>query len=130
MNDYALLTLRLAAGIGLASHGYSAVIDGGPEAIEQFAGFLGSLDFPQPLIFAWVAKLTELIGGVLVALGAFSRISSFLCAVTMLTAILTAHLGDEFSKWETAFLYLAAMSTILVAGAGRISIDAKRRRQH
>ena len=126
MSDFALLLLRIIAGLGLASHGYNTVVDGGVEAIEGFAGFLGSLDFPAPLAFAWIAKTTELVGGVCVAVGLLTRPAALLCAATMFIAMLTAHLGDPFEKWELALLYFAAMAVIAMSGSGRYSVDAKR----
>ena len=126
MNDFALLLLRIVAGLGLASHGYNAIVNGGVEAIEGFAGFLGSLSFPAPLAFAWIAKTTELVGGVCVAVGLLTRPAALLCAATMFIAMLTAHLGDPFEKWELALLYFAAMAVIAMSGSGRYSIDAKR----
>lgn len=126
MNNFALLLLRIAAGLGLASHGYNAVVNGGVEAIEGFAGFLESMGFPAPIAFAWIAKSTELAGGICVAIGLFTRPAALLCAVTMLVAILTAHLGDSFDQWELALLYCVAMTVIAMTGAGKYSIGAKR----
>ncbi|MDG2309986.1 MAG: DoxX family protein [Planctomycetota bacterium] len=133
MNDFALLLLRIVAGLGLASHGYNAIVNGGVEAIEGFAGFLGSLGFPAPMAFAWIAKGTELVGGVCVAVGLLTRPAAFLCAATMFIAMLTAHRGDPFEEWELALLYFAAMAVIAMTGPGKYSIvwdafarDAKR----
>ena len=126
MNDLALLLLRIVAGLGLASHGYNAIVNGGVEAIEGFAGDLESLSFPAPLAFAWIAKTAELVGGVCVAVGLLTRPAALLCAATMFIAMLTAHLGDPFEKWELALLYFAAMAVISMSGSGKYSIDAKR----
>lgn len=123
MNDLALLLLRIVAGLGLASHGYNTIVNGG---VEGFAGFLESLSFPAPLAFAWIAKTTELVGGVCVAVGLLTRPAALLCAATMFIAMLTAHLGDPFEKWELALLYFAAMAVIAMSGSGKYSIDAKR----
>jgi|TARA_B100001540_G_C15259801_1_gene396495 putative oxidoreductase len=126
MNSLALLILRIAAGVGLATHGYPTIMgDGG---IEGFAKYLESMDFPMPLICAWAAKGSELIGGACVAIGLFTRPCALLCAVTMLVAILTTHLGDEFKEWELALAYLAMMTTILITGPGRLSIESWRNR--
>lgn len=127
MNDYALLSLRLAAGIGLATHGYTTIVDGGMEAIEGFAAYLDSLNFPRPTVFAWAAKASELVGGALVALGLLTRPAAFMCAITMLIAMLTAHMGEPFAKWELALLYFAIMIALTFSGAGKYSLDARRR---
>jgi putative oxidoreductase len=135
MSSTALLVLRLAAGLGLAVHGYQKVISGTDfsewpwqfEAMNGFAGWLDSLGVPLPHLAAWIAKLSELVGGVCVALGFFTRPAAFFAAVTMAIAILVAHLGDPFGDWELAALYFAAMTAIMFSGPGEYSLDAKRR---
>ncbi len=129
MQSAAFLILRLVAGLGLASHGYEKIIVGGFGAMEGFAGWLESFGFPVPLVFAWAAKLSELVGGVLVALGLWTRPAAFFAASTMAIAILVAHLGDPFQKWEVAALYLSAMMAILLAGPGSWSVDHYRSRR-
>ena len=123
MNNLALLILRITAGIGLATHGYPKIMGGG---MEDFAGYLESMDFPMPIICAWAAKGSELFGGICVAIGLFTRPCALLCAITMLIAILTTHLGDEFKNWELALAYLAMMTTILITGPGRLSLESWR----
>jgi len=130
MTSLALLVLRLGAGLGLAFHGYQTIFVSG---IDGFAGYLAQLDFPMPTELAWAAKLSELVGGLLVAVGLFSRIAALLAAATMAVAILTAHFGDPFKEWELAALYLTAMVTVALAGPGSLSIDgprAGRAREH
>ena len=123
MSSLGLLILRVGAGLGLATHGYQAIFVSG---IDGFAGYLDQLGFPLPLVMAWAAKLAELVGGVLVAIGWFSRIAAFFAATTMAVAILTAHLGDPFKDWELASLYLAAMVTVMLVGPGEMSIDGRK----
>jgi len=126
MPSAALLILRLMAGLGLASHGYQKIIVGGFDGMEAFGGWLESIGFPAPLVFAWAAKLTELVGGTLVALGLWTRPAAFFAACTMVVAILVAHLGEPFPEWELAALYLSSMVAILLAGPGPWSIDHRR----
>lgn len=120
MSSAGLLVLRIGAGLGLATHGYQTIFESG---IDGFAGYLESLQFPMPAAMAWTAKLSELVGGVLVAVGWFSRVAALFAASTMAVAILTAHLGDPFKDWELAALYCAAMLTVMLAGPGKLSID-------
>ncbi|MDP6931091.1 MAG: DoxX family protein [Planctomycetota bacterium] len=123
MESLGLLLLRITAGLGLASHGYAKIFGTG---MEGFTGFLEQLGFPFPLAMAWMAKLIELVGGILIAVGFCTRASAFLAAAVMAMAILTAHWGDPFAKWEIAAPYLAAMLTLMLAGPGRFSIDTRR----
>ncbi|MDP6964106.1 MAG: DoxX family protein [Planctomycetota bacterium] len=126
MSNIGTALLRVTFGLGLASHGYQAVVVGGVDAINDFASFLEHLGYPAPVVCAWTAKLTELIGGVFVAIGILTRPCAFLCSITMLMAILTAHFGDPFEKWELALLYFSVFTFIVIAGPGKFSIDARR----
>jgi putative oxidoreductase len=68
--DIALLILRIVVGLTLAAHGAQKVLGWfqGPR-IEGFARALGSMGMKPARAWAWVAGLSELIGGLLIALG-------------------------------------------------------------
>jgi putative oxidoreductase len=74
--DFALFVLRLA-GLGLAfAHGWPKIArfiagEGG-----AFIAGVERLGFPFPVVFAWAAGLSELIGGFAIALGLFTRLSA------------------------------------------------------
>ena len=115
-----LTLLRIFAGVALAfSHGISKLPPG--EGLVQGTAKMG---FPAPELFAWAAALAEFTGGIGLALGLFTRISSFFIAFTMLVAIVGVHLRDPFGKQELAFLYLFIAVAFLLKGAGDWSIDA------
>src|SRR5260370_16306131 len=56
---WAPVPIRLAVGYGFMAHGY-AKFSRGP---EKFAVVLHTLGVPEPLLAAWAATLTKLIGG-------------------------------------------------------------------
>ncbi len=127
MNSLAFLLLRLTFGLGLAWHGFQSLflIESG---ISGLAGMIEAQGWPVPMAMAYLAKLTELLCGLMVALGLFTRWAAFGCAFVMGTAIYMT--GDlmAFGAWELAFLYCAAFLALLLAGAGNISIDSLRAR--
>ncbi|MCH2100344.1 MAG: DoxX family protein [Planctomycetes bacterium] len=132
MQSIAFLILRLTFGLGFAVHGYQSlfVIEGG---MEGLTGLVASRGWPAPEAWAYLAKITELVGGLLVALGFLTRTAALACAGTMGVAIYMVHLDHPFRDsaggpgWELAGLYLAAFLAILFTGAGKISIDRFRR---
>jgi putative oxidoreductase len=77
-----------------------------------------------PVFFAWAAGLSEFLGGILLALGFLTRISSFFIACTMLTALIGVHSADPFNKQELAFMYLFVALAFLLKGAGDWSVDS------
>ena len=95
-----------------------------PEDVAKF-GIPFSI---APAFFAWLGAASEAIGGLLLALGICTRISAFLIASTMLTAIF-------FQKWPDAMEYssswplLPAMGFLWIAiysmlfGSGKFGLD-------
>ena len=115
-----LALLRIFAGVALAfSHGFSKVPPG-----EGLIEGTANMGFPMPTFFAWAAGLSEFLGGILLALGLFTRISSFFIAFTMLVAIVGVHAADPFNKQELAFMYFFVAIAFLLKGAGDWSVDS------
>jgi putative oxidoreductase len=83
-----------------------------------------NLGFPMPVFFAWSAGLSEFLGGIFLALGFLTRISSFFIATTMLVALVGVHGADPFNKQELAFMYLFVALAFLLKGAGDWSVDS------
>lgn len=119
--DLSILSLRLYAGLAMAfGHGIHKM----PPS-DQFLGGVESLGFPMPVVFAWAAALSEFIGGLLIAVGLFTRPAALGLAITMAVAGFLVHAQDPFMKKEMAFLYLVISLYFLFNGAGKLSIDSK-----
>ena len=117
--------IRVAFGLMLSlAHGV-------PKAMGNLTPFIervGSLGFPFPTFFAWCAVLTEMVGGVMIALGLFTRPVAAFAAFTMLVAAFR-HLPDPFSMMEKPLLFLTVFVALIIAGAGPWSLDARLRRK-
>jgi uncharacterized membrane protein YphA (DoxX/SURF4 family) len=87
------------------------------------------LGFPAPLLMAFLAKVTEFVGGILVCLGLFTRVSATLIAVDMLVATLVAnidyhHIDHLFRQDALITISSFLFSCLLIMkGAGRYSLD-------
>ncbi|KFA89911.1 DoxX family protein [Archangium violaceum] len=113
--------VRVVFGLTLAlAHGLPKVTGD----ISRFAEGVAGLGFPIPLFFAWCAALAELVGGLLVALGLFTRPAAAFAAFTMVVA-LYRHRVDPFGRMELALLYLAVLAAAVLVGGGPYSVDAK-----
>jgi putative oxidoreductase len=134
---WAPLLPRLILGYGFAVHGI-AKLSRGP---DSFAGILQSIGVPAPHLMAWATILSELLGGIAIATGAFVTIFSVPLAVILLVAIFTVHLPYGFSSikliavtptgaqfgppgYECNLLYLAALAALMLGGPGPLAIDA------
>lgn len=124
-NQLGLLVLRVSAGLMMATHGYAKIFGGRMEGFTQGVADMG---FPVPAFFAWAAALSELVGGITLALGLGTRASAFLIYMTMLVAAFVRHGSDPFAKKELALLYLAVMFFFLLYGGGKWAVEQLRRR--
>lgn len=123
LTDFGLLWLRVLAGLGIASHGYGKVFGGN---IDKFAEGVAAMGFPAPTLFAWAAAFSEFVGGILIALGLFTRPAAFFVFATMFTAAFIKHAPDPFQRKELALAYWTVAGAIMALGAGRFSLDHMR----
>ena len=106
---------------------YSSVIDiiFSPKEREFFRKWFGEeLHFPIPVVMAFLAKGSELLGGVLVLVGLFTRPAAFLIAFTMFIATITANLGKDWNTdgGFTVSYFLFAL-ILIINGGGKFSLD-------
>jgi putative oxidoreductase len=126
LGSLGLLLVRLFLGLGLGAHGYAKFFS--ESGIAGFAGFLKSLGVPSPEIMAYVSAGTELIGGVLVALGLFTRPAAAIVAFNMFVAAFTAHKGSYFITnnppgMEYALNLGVLFLALALTGSGRFAVD-------
>jgi putative oxidoreductase len=121
---YALL--RVVAGAMFACHG-----------MQKILGWFGAGARPAVGSQLWVGGIIELVGGVLIALGLFTRAAAFLASGTMAVAYLQFHwkLATTGGKWlpivnhgELAVLYCFLFLYITARGGGEASLDRRRGR--
>jgi putative oxidoreductase len=124
--DAGLLVLRVGIGLYLSlAHGLGKMPP--PEMLVRGVEAMG---FPAPVVFAWLAGLSEFAGGLLVALGLLTRPAALMILFTMGVAAFRVHLNDPWTpsasggaSKEMAMLYLVPALALLLTGAGRFSID-------
>jgi putative oxidoreductase len=114
-----LFLLRVYAGLSLAlAHGIHKFP---PSA--RFIDGVADLGFPAPTLFAWLASCSELIGGILLAIGLFTRPSALMIGITVAVAGFLRHADDPFGSKEKAFLFLAISLLFLLIGGGKYALD-------
>ena len=136
LRRWAALPLRLIVGYGFIAHGYAKVVNGP----DRFAASLHALGVPASHSMAWLTILFELAGGVAVLVGAWVAVVSLPLAAILLVAAITVHAPYGFSSiklrevtaagpqfgppgYETDLLYLAALATLVLGGAGPLTVD-------
>lgn len=96
--------------------------------LEQVVGYFESLGIPLASVQAPFIAVLELVGGIALIFGLGTRLFSFLLAMTMTVAILTA-LIDEINVFTDVFkifefTYILIFSFLITNGAGAVSVDA------
>ena len=124
MADAGLLIIRVSGAFLAVAHGWGKVSTAFSGSEWGFVGSVSRLGFPAPMVFAWAAALSELVGGLAVTLGVYTRFAAFSCAATMFVAAFMAHADDAFSKKELALVYLATMLGLVFTGGGKLTIDS------
>ena len=123
LRPIALLLLRLTMAVVFIKTGLDKVA-----APEATSGFFASVGIPFPLLNAYLAGGTELIGGALLLLGLGTRLICLALSFVMIVALVTVHsasFGDLTALFkETAWNYLVALALLLSTGPGLISADA------
>jgi uncharacterized membrane protein YphA (DoxX/SURF4 family) len=122
-----LLVIRIWLGYRMITASYSSVIDiiFHPKERVFFEKWFGDeLHFPFPLFMAFLAKGSELIGGIFLIPGLFTRVSACLIAFTMFVATITANLGQNFTidGGFTISYFLFAL-IFLIWGSGKFGLD-------
>ena len=118
LHDITNMGMRAAIGVIFIVHGAGKFNEG-------FVGFLtGGLGLPAEMQIP--IALAEMVPGILLLIGVFTRMSASLLAIVMLGAIffvkqagsLTGERGFEFD-----LILLASCLVVIIAGPGRVSIS-------
>ena len=94
---------------------------------DKFVEGVGAMGFPVPVVFAWAAALSESVGGLLLALGWFTRPAAAMIVATMTPAVVLRHAGAPFGNRAPAILFGAIALRFLLVGAGKYSVDERTR---
>lgn len=96
-------------------------------------GFFDSLGIPFPAFNASLVASLEIVGGIALILGVFTRFFASGLVITMVVALATADAADFVSSWRaaselsptdvTAFTFLLFLLWLIFHGAGTLSLD-------
>ncbi len=117
------LLFRVFLGGAMLTHGIPKLL-GGPQMWAGLGGVMTKFGAPGPAVFwGFMATMAESAAALLIALGGFTTIASFLLVVNMSVAAFVVHGGDAFARRELALFYLFGALMFMLKGAGRYSLD-------
>ncbi len=127
MLDWGILVLRLGIGIMFSAHGLQKVFGlFGGSGISGFSQMLSGMGFTPPIFWAYLAAYIELLGGVSLIIGLFSRFSAGMLLAVILTAGIKVHLINGFflsaGGFEYTFVIASACLALVLLGSGKYSI--------
>ena len=128
--DLGPLLLRIGIGVIFVMHGWQKFFDIG---VSNYAAFIDSLGVPFTTVVAPVQSFVELVGGVLLILGVFTRFTVLPLIVIQIGAIWVLRSDIGFitpspnppgagAELDTAIL--AGELCLLFLGPGRYALDA------
>jgi len=124
--NLAMLILRVGIGLTFAAHGYGKIFQGG--RIPGTAGWFDSMGMKPGKLHAWMAALTEIGAGLLLALGLFTPLAAAGMIGVMVVAGWTVHRHNGFmivrEGWEYTFVLAVVAAAVATLGPMEWSIDS------
>ena len=121
--EHPLALLRIWLGIAFIMHGLPGIFNS--DYMAGHAGMLEMYGIPLHNVLAYVSKGGELLAGLLLVLGLFTRFGTILIMVIMLVATFSALRGDIFGDYqaEISFTYFLIALVIFLYGPTHFSLD-------
>ena len=123
--SYGVTLLRVVTGVTFLAHGLQKLLMFG---LDGTAGFLASVGIPAAGLLAPLLIALEVVGGLALILGLFTRYAGAALALNMLVALLTVHISNGFfvdaGGFELVLLLGAASLALALLGPGAYALDA------
>jgi putative oxidoreductase len=117
--DIALLGLRLIIGLTFIAHAAIKLFSvWGGGGIRGTADAFDQIGLRPSRFHAWLAALSELVGGLLIALGLVTPFAAAALIAVMTAAVLTVHLQNGFFATNNGYEYNVVLAAAAFALAG------------
>src|SRR5947207_1352364 len=123
LERWGLVPLRVVVGVVFLMHGAQKLFVFG---LAGTADIMGKLGITLPIVAAGIVIAAELLGGLAIISGLYTRWAGAVLAIEMLVAIPVARLAGGFFApygFEFEFTLLGACLTFAALGAGGISLE-------
>ena len=124
-NTTTLLVARILLAVIFIIAGFNKLGD-----IDGTAGYIGSVGLPFPSLLAWGTAFFEVIVGTAILVGFKTQLASYALAAFCVASAIIFHNGfadaSQMSTMMKNFALAGGFLALSVAGAGALSVDAKR----
>jgi len=122
-----LVILRLMTAVFFLAHAVVRIVN---DTIPQFAEFMGNLGFPAPVIVVWLITLLEIVGGIALMVGRYTRpvVISFMAIVVGGIALIHWRFGwfvGEHGTGGSEYSVCLLLCLLVIAAADKEGIYQK-----
>ena len=118
--EQGITIIRILTGLFMVYHGFE-IFDG--HLMLDYAKRLTDLHFPNPPLMAYLGKGAELVSGVCITLGLFTRLAVWPLIFTMLGISFGMGHGNIFYEDQHPFLFVMIGLFFFFNGPGKYSLD-------
>ena len=98
-------------------------------APSGFAGYMGAIGLPAPLLVTWIVIAVKILGSLSVLLGFKTRYGAYALAAFAIGSALLGHTNwadaNEFNNFFKNFAIAGGFLALSVAGPGALSVDKR-----
>ena len=112
--------IRIIVGAFMVYHGLEVFLH---DKMVGYAQWLSDLHFPAPSTMAYLGKGSELVGGIFLLLGLFTRLAVIPLIITMGVIAFGMGHGKIWMDDQHPFLFMLLCLVFFFYGPGRFSLD-------
>ena len=115
-----LAAVRIITGLLMIYHGYEVFDD---EKMKVYFGWDVFQKLPAPVLMIFIGKIVELVAGILLVIGLFTRIGALLLVFVMIYITFFIGQGKFWYEDQHPFLFILLSLIFLFIGGGKYSLD-------
>lgn len=121
--------IRFFFGLVLIPHGMQKLFSVWGGSIEGTAGFISKLGYEPAVPLAYLVGGVEFFGGILIAIGLFTRVAAAALAVELVLIMFIVKMPHGFFAYKGGYEYEMLLALLAIgffcAGGGNMSVDRK-----
>lgn len=123
-NDFTLLIARIFLVALFLISGIPMIFGPG-----GFAGYMGAIGMPAPLLVTWIVIAVKVLGGLAVLVGFKTRYGAYALAAFSIGSALLGHMNwadmNEFNNFFKNIAIAGGFLALSVSGPGALSVDKR-----